>query len=140
MAPSAHRVVTVHRTAPGTYAVHNARGGSIAIGRGVDEDFSPTELLMVAIGGCTAIDVDVVTARRAEPEEFFVQVDADKIRDEAGNRLTDITVTFRIRFPDGPDGDAARELLPDAVRRSHDLWCTVGRTVENGTPIGTVIE
>ena len=60
--------------------------------------------------------------------------------DDAGNRLTDIVVTFRIRFPDGERGDAARALLPDAVRKSHDRLCTVSRTVELGTPIGTRIE
>jgi putative redox protein len=49
-------------------------------------------------------------------------------------------VTFRVRFPDGADGDAARAVLPEAVQRSHDRICTVGRTVELGTPIGTRIE
>jgi putative redox protein len=49
-------------------------------------------------------------------------------------------VTFRIRFPNGEDGDKARALLPDAVRKAHDRLCTVSRTVELGTPIGTRIE
>jgi len=38
-------------------------------------------------------------------------------------------------FPAGADGDAARAVLPDAIRKSHDRLCTVGRTVELGTPI-----
>ena len=91
-------------------------------------------------GGCTAVDVDILTSRRAEPDAFEVLVDAEKVRDGAGNRLTDIVVTFRIRFPDGEHGDKARALLPDAVRKSHDRLCTVRRTVELGTPIGTRIE
>jgi len=49
-------------------------------------------------------------------------------------------VTFRLAFPDSPEGDEARAVLPDAVRRSHDRICTVGRTVEIGTPIATRIE
>ena len=49
-------------------------------------------------------------------------------------------MTFRIRFPDGEQGDKARELLPDAVRKSHDRLCTVSRAVELGTPIATRIE
>ena len=97
-------------------------------------------LLLTAIGGCTAVDVDILTSRRAEPEKFEIVVDADKVRGEAGNRLTDIVVTFRIRFPEGEDGDKARELLPDAVRKSHDRLCTVSRTVELGTPIADRIE
>ena len=49
-------------------------------------------------------------------------------------------MTFRIAFPPGEQGDKARELLPDAVRKSHDRLCTVTRTVELGTPIATRIE
>ncbi|MGH9246573.1 MAG: OsmC family protein [Acidimicrobiales bacterium] len=135
-----HRSVTVERTAPGRFSVTNGRGGRIAIGSGDDADFSPTELLLVAIGGCTAIDVDILTSRRAEPVTFEVDVDADRLRDEHGNRLTDIVVTFRITFPEGAGGDAARAILPDAVAKSHDRLCTVGQTVEVGTPIATLVQ
>ena len=137
---SAHRTVTVERPAPGTFAAVNSRGGRVTFGTGGGTDFTPTELLLAAIGGCTAIDVDILTSRRAEPDRFEVRVDAEKIRDAAGNRLTDIEVTFRIAFPGGEAGDLAREVLPDAVRKSHDRLCTVGRTVETGTPIGTRVE
>jgi uncharacterized OsmC-like protein len=71
---------------------------------------------------------------------FEILVDADKVHDEKSNRLTDIVVTYRIRFPEGEDGDKARNLLPDAVRKSHDRLCTVSRTVELGTPIADRIE
>lgn len=136
----AHRSVTVQRTGPGRFTVTNARGGHIAIGTGEDTDFTPTELLLAAIGGCTAIDVDILTSRRAAPEAFEIQVDANKVRDEHGNRLTDIVVTFKITFPEGVAGDAARAILPDAVTRSHDRLCTVGRTVEIGTPFATRLQ
>ena len=137
---SVHRTVTIGRVANGRYSVINSRGGRITIGTGDGADFSPTELLLAALGGCTAIDIDILTSRRAEPEAFEVLVDADKVRDADGNRLTDIAVTFRIRFPAGEQGDAARALLPDAVKKSHDRLCTVGRTVEIATPVTTRIE
>jgi uncharacterized OsmC-like protein len=132
--------VTVERITPGVFAVANARGGQLVLGTGSGSEFTPTELLLAAIGGCTAIDVDIVTSRRAEPDRFRVRVDADKVRDGSGNRLTGIEVTFQIAFPAGVDGDAARVILPDVVKKSHDRLCTVGRTVEMGTPIATVIE
>jgi uncharacterized OsmC-like protein len=131
------RSVTLQRTARGRLTVINRRGGAITIGGGDDADFSPTELLLAAIGGCTALDVDALTSRRAEPERLELQVDADKIRDEDGNRLTNIITTFVVSFPDGDDGDAARAILPDVIAKSHDRLCTVGRTVEIGTPIAT---
>jgi len=134
-----HRTVTIERIASGEFAAVNSRGGKVMFGTGSGSDFTPTELLLAAIGGCTSIDVDILTSRRAEPEGFEVRVDADKVRDDNGNRLTGIEVTFRIAFPAGEQGDAARAVLPDVVRKSHDRLCTVGRTVEIGTPIGTRI-
>jgi putative redox protein len=137
---SVHRSLTVERVAPGRFAAVNSRGGRIAFGTGGDEEFTPTELLLVAVGGCTAIDVDILTSRRAEPETFQIAVDADKVRDEGGNHLANIEITYRITFPAGSDGDNARAVLPEAVQRSHDRLCTVGRTVELPTPIATRIE
>ena len=125
---------------PGRFAAVNSRGGRIAFGTGSDEEFTPTELLLVALGGCTAIDVDILTSRRAEPETFQIAVDADKVRDEDGNHLANVEITYRITFPTGPDGDKARAVLPEAVRQSHDRLCTVGRTVELPTPITDRIE
>jgi len=137
---STQRSITVERIAAGRFAAVNKRGGKIVFGTGGDEEFTPTELLLIAIGGCTAIDVDILTSRRAEPESFEIEVGADKVRDDGGNRLTNIEITYRISFPPGADGDKARAVLPDAVRQSHDRICTVGRTVEMPTPITTHID
>jgi len=137
---SAHRSVRIERIENSRYVATNDRGGQISIGKGGGTDFTPVDLLLAGIGGCTAIDVDILTSRRAEPDAFEILVDAEKVRDEAGNHLTEILVTFRIKFPAGERGDAARALLPDAVKKSHDRLCTVSRTVELGTPVGTRIE
>jgi uncharacterized OsmC-like protein len=132
---SGHRTVTVERIASGRFTATNAKGGQISFGAGAEADFTPVELLLAAIGGCTAIDVDTLTSRRAEPDAFEVVVEAEKVRDEGGNHLADIEVTFRLRFPATGQGDAAREILPDVVRKSHDRLCTVSRTIELGTPV-----
>ncbi len=137
---SAHRSIRLERIENSRYTASNDRGGQINMGTGAGTDFTPVELLLAAIGGCTAVDVDILTSRRAEPDTFEVLVDAEKVRDAAGNHLTDLLVTFRISFPGGEAGDRARALLPDAVRKSHDRLCSVGRTVELGTPIATRIE
>jgi putative redox protein len=134
---SVHRSVRLERIENSRYVVTNDRGGQMRIGssQGTDTDFTPVELLLAGIGGCTAIDVDILTSRRAEPDSFEVAVEAEKVRDENGSHLTDIVVTFRVRFPEGEQGDKARALLPDAIKKSHDRLCTVSRTVELGTPI-----
>ena len=132
--------ITITRESLGHYTATNEAGARLRFGEGED-DFSPVELLLVALGGCTGMDVDYITSRRCEPEGFEISVAAEKVKDPRhGNLLEDITVTFRLTFPDGDAGDAARQVLPAAAQRSHDRLCTVGRTVELPTPVSNHIE
>ena len=138
MADETLRSVTLERTSLGHYEVRNARGGTLTVGVGDSADFSPVELLLAALGGCTGADVDYITSKRAEPDSFVVQVTGDKVRDESGgNRLVNLAIVLRVSFPVGAAGDAARDALPRAARMSHDRLCTVSRTVELGTPVDT---
>ncbi len=129
----------MRRVSSTKFAITNDRGGELTVGMGDGTEFTPVDLLLAAVGACTAIDVDILTSRRAEPESFTVAVDAEKIRDSRGNRLSGIVVTFSATFPASAGGDEARAIMPDIVRKSHDKLCTVGRTVELGTPIATEI-
>jgi putative redox protein len=133
------RSVQISRDGLGHYTVRNVRGGTLTISTGDDADFTPVELLLAAIGGCTGADVDFITSKRAEPESFTVRVTGDKVRDAGGNRMTNLQVELTVRFPDGPDGDKAREALPRAAQMSHDRLCTVSRTVQLGSPVRTEV-
>ncbi len=135
-----HRSVDIARLSPGRFRATNVRGGVLDFGSGDDDQFTPVELLLAAIGGCSGIDVDILTSRRAEPDSFDVTVQADKVRDENGNHLAGLVLTFRVAFPAGEAGDAARDVLPQAVRRSHERLCTVSRTVELGATVQVRIE
>jgi putative redox protein len=134
-----HRRVTLERVDEGVYRATNPRGVQLTFGSKADDGFSPVELLLAAIGGCSAVDVDVVTGRHAEHERFEVVIEADAVRDGGGNILEDVQMTFHVRFPAGPEGDKARQLLPRAVRTSHERTCTVSRTVEAATPVSVEI-
>ncbi|MGI8415726.1 MAG: OsmC family protein, partial [Nakamurella sp.] len=57
-----HRSVTLERTAAGRFRAVNARGSVLEFGSGNDPDFTPVELLLAAIGGCSGIDVDILTS------------------------------------------------------------------------------
>jgi putative redox protein len=140
MAKDTLRSVHIERTAAGQYTVRSVRGDIISVGSGAEGSFTPVELLLAAIGCCTAIDVDVITSRRAEPDEFTITVTGDKIRDQSGgNRMENLVASFTVRFPAGEAGDAARAVLPQAVRTSHDRLCTVSRTVELGSPVSITV-
>jgi len=140
MSEQTRRSVTLRRTAAGRLVATNARGVELAVSGSGDDTFSPVELLLAAIAGCTALDVDALTSRRAEPESFELRASGDKIRDQSGNRLENVEVVFDVTFPAGEGGDAARAVLPDMVARSHDRLCTVTRTVERGTEVRFRIE
>lgn len=136
-----HRTVSLTRESEGVYLAHNPRGGTLRFGSKAGTDFRPVELLLAAIAGCSAVDVDVLTGRRAEAEHFEVVAEAYNDRDLLGGSiLRDIQVTFRLRFPDGEAGDAARARLPRAVKASHDRTCTVSRTIEAGVPVRVLTE
>jgi uncharacterized OsmC-like protein len=130
-----NRSIEITRLRKARFLARNQRGGELEFGEGDDAAFSPVELLLAAIAGCTAIDVDYITAKRAEADSFELTVEAQKIRDEHGNRLTDLVLTFGVEFADDDGGRAAAAVLPRAVQQSHDRLCTVSRTVEVGTPI-----
>jgi uncharacterized OsmC-like protein len=133
------RSVRLERVAAGRYAVTNPRGGTVTLGRGQDSDYTPVELLLAAIAGCTSVDVDEVTTRRSEPESFVVDCTGVKVADELGNHLSEVELTFRISFPDTDAGAAAAALVPRVVNLSHEKLCTVSRTVMLPTPVRTVI-
>jgi putative redox protein len=117
------------------YRAINRRGGELRVSSGDNADFSPVELLLAALAACGAVNVDEMTARRAEPETFTVTAEGHKVRDQGGGHLVDLTVTFDVRFPEGPDGDRARAFLPRAMQQTHDRICTVSRTIELGEPV-----
>lgn len=126
------RYVDITRIGDGRYKAVNRRGGVLPIGSGDDPDFTPVELLLAALGGCGAIDVDYITGRRADAVSFDVHVEGDKVRDEQGNHLTNLKVSFDIVFPEGEAGDAARAVLPRTLEQTRDRLCTVSRTVALG--------
>jgi len=132
---NARRHVDLTKIGAGRFKATNSRGGVLPIGSGGDPDFTPVELLLAALAGCSAIDVDLITGKRAAATRLEVVAEGDKVRDEDGNHLVDLRLTFEVRFPDGEDGDRAREVLARSIAQSRDRLCTVGRTVQLGAPV-----
>jgi putative redox protein len=140
MGKDTERRVTLERTGQLEFRVTNRKGGSMVIGGEGQDAFTPIELLLAGIAGCTAMDVDAITGKRAQPERFDVSIRADKIKASDGNRLENIVVNFEVRFPSTEAGAAAASSVPGAARKSHDRLCVVSRTVELGTPIAVRID
>jgi len=135
VAENTRRRIDLTKIGDGRFKATNARGGVLPIGSGDDPDFTPVELLLAAMAGCSAIDVDLITGKRAGATSFSVVSEGDNVRDEQGNHLVNLRLTFEVRFADGEAGEAARQVLPRSIAQSRDRLCTVGRTVQLGAPI-----
>ena len=133
MTDSPWREISLTRTGPEEYVATNARGASLRVGSGSTADFSPVELLLVAIAGCSSVDVDLITSRRAEPTRFDVVARGEKLKDERGNHMgpIEVLVFFVLLWANM----TIAERLAPAVAQSQDRLCTVSRTVSLGAPV-----
>ncbi|WP_062205659.1 OsmC family protein [Demequina salsinemoris] len=129
--------ITMSRESEGVYTVTTESGAQLTFGRG-EGLVSPVEMLLAAIAGCSSIDVDMMTTRRAEPDTFEVTATAEAVKNDEGNILREIQVAFDLAFPEGEDGDKARARVASALKASHEKYCTVSRTVEAGVPVSLV--
>ncbi|GAC1568949.1 MAG: OsmC family protein [Pseudarthrobacter sp.] len=128
------RSVELTRTATARYVARNAAGAELAFGHG-EGLLSPVELLLAAIAGCSAIDVDTVTARNAEPTAFGVSATGHKVVEDGANRVDGLHLSFNLAFPDTAEGRKAAGMVERLVELSHEKYCTVSRTVEHGTAV-----
>lgn len=129
--------VRVVRTGPEHYAGHNGRADAIPIGlAGANDSFSPTELLRIALGGCTGLAADHLLTRRLD-ERAEVRIAVRGEFDSAERRFTELDTTLTLDLS-GLD-PAARAQLRTVVTRAVHRYCTVGRTLEHGTPVPLAI-
>ena len=128
------KTISLTRRATGEYTATNADGATIDFGG--EGQFSPVDLLLAALAGCSAIDVDVVTSRRAEPTRFELTASGEKVTDEdGGKRLGNVRLAFDVDFADDEQGNQARGLVDRLIQLSHEKDCTVSRTIEHPTDV-----
>lgn len=132
------RTVDLTIMGEGRFKATNVRGGVLPIGQGEDPDFTPVELLLAALAGCGAIDLEWVTKKRAPFSAFAARAEGHKVRDEHGTHLVRLSVTLDVEFPEGEGGDQAREVLARTLEQIETRLCTVGRTVSLGEPVSYV--
>jgi putative redox protein len=138
LGPQTRRTVDLAIMGEGRYKATNRRGGVLPIGSGGDPDFTPVELLLAALVGCGAVDLDLITGRRAPFASFAARAEGHKVRDEQGSHVVQLSMTFDVTFPEGEAGDAARAIVPRTLQQIQDRLCTVGRTVSLGEPVAYV--
>lgn len=129
------RSVSVERISEMHYRATGANGATLDFGRG-EGLLTPVELLLAAIAGCSSVDLDVVTSRKSEPENFTVESSGIRVKNEDGAvRLDDIQVSFNVTFPATEEGAKAEKMIDRLIKLSAEKDCTVSRTVEHETKV-----
>ena len=94
----------------------------------------PKPLLLVALGGCTAMDViSILKKMRIEPEYFNVKVDGE-VTEEHPKHFTKIKLIYEFRGNDLP-----LEKLQKAIDLSQEHYCGVSETLRKSVEISSEI-
>ena len=97
---------------------------------GTDGGARPTELLLMALGGCTGMDViSILQKKRAKVDDFWVELSADKT-DTQPKKLKDFKVKFVIVGRGIKKIDVER-----AIELSSEKYCTVGAMLKASTTV-----
>lgn len=98
--------------------------GSSDIG-GHGKGMRPMQLLLAAVGGCSAIDVILILKKQKQViEAFEVEVDGEREKAEDHTLFRDICLHFKIK------GQVDVEKAERAIQLSMDKYCSVSKTLE----------
>lgn len=113
-----------------TVTVTNKHGTELLVDINGERGLSPLELLLAALGACSAVDFALLMRKQRDPvEPLHLEVDGDK----EDQRMQWLRVTYHVH-EDADEGKVERS----RSRVANDL-CTVSRTLVSGTPVDHVI-
>ena len=123
----------VERTGTRLYTGRNSRGAEVLIGSvGVENVFSPGELLKIALAGCSGLAADAKLSHRLG-DDVDVTIKVSGESDDAEDRYPAIAEEMVVDLSSlDPE---ARERLITIVHRAIDAHCTVGRTLDAGATV-----
>jgi putative redox protein len=86
---------------------------------------TPTELMLIGLGACTAMDVvSILKKKRVEFDDLEIEVQGD-IHKEPPKHVRTIHLVYRIWGRDVPE-----EAVRQAIELSQEKYCTVSNTVK----------
>src|SRR6478672_5055730 len=98
--------------------------GSTEIG-GHGKGMRPMQLLLAAVGGCSAIDVILILKKQKQViESFEIEVDGEREKIEDYSLFRDIVLHFKIK------GQVDYDKAERAIKLSMDKYCSVSKTLE----------
>lgn len=98
--------------------------GSAEIG-GHGTGMRPMQLLLAAVGGCSAIDVILILKKQKQAiESFSVEVDGEREKINDYSLFRDICLHFKIK------GQVDIDKAEKAIQLSLEKYCSVSKTLE----------
>ncbi len=92
---------------------------------GLNKGMRPMQLLLVAVGGCSAIDtVLILKKQKQEIESFEIEVEGERVKVEEYSLFKHITLHFKFT------GKVSAEKAEKAVKLSLEKYCSVSKTLE----------
>lgn len=98
--------------------------GAANIG-GHNSGFRPMQMLLAAVGGCSAIDVVLILKKQKQKiEDLQIEVEGQREKIEDYSLFRDITLHFKFK------GDIDKDKADRAVKLSLEKYCSVSKTLE----------
>lgn len=103
--------------------------GSPAIG-GHDKGVRPMQALLMALGGCSAIDIASILKKQKQIiDDFEISIDGEREQGKEPSLFETIHVIFKLK------GNLEKEKVERAVALSMEKYCSVAKTLEKTAKI-----
>lgn len=103
--------------------------GTTDIG-GLEGGFSPMQLLLAGVGGCSAIDIiGILKKQKQDLQDLQVEVDGDRQSKDTYSEFTTIHINYIFT------GDLDESKVERAINLSLDKYCSVTKTLEKTSDI-----
>jgi putative redox protein len=108
--------------------------GSPADG-GHDKGFRPMQMLLAAMGGCSAVDVvTILRKQREELKDIKITITGEREKDKAPSLYTEVHAHFKLF------GNIDKEKAQKAVALSVGKYCSVAKTLEKTAKVTFSVE
>ncbi|MGD8367015.1 MAG: OsmC family protein [Desulfobacterales bacterium] len=119
-----------------TFVGTDSRNHSVVLsGDSPPRGVSPSEMLLVALAGCTAYDVVEILEKKRKPLTFLEIVTTGEREDHPPWPYRTIHLKYRLAGK-----DLTEKAVADAIRLSEEKYCSVAATVRGVASITTEFE
>lgn len=92
---------------------------------GHNKGVRPMQMLIMGLGGCSAIDIVLILKKQKQViEDFEISIDADREKDKEPALWETVHIHFKLK------GKIEKEKAERAVRLSLEKYCSVSKTLE----------